>query len=207
MLRRERIIERIDHSFQFNRVASLVAPAGFGKTIALEQWLQRQSSKVIRFDIAEAGLHTIDLLVTALLEAFETANVAIPRFESIAVKLLVYLSVFDGYIAIDGFEACAPTNEADWEYFKAMVLVSKCKWIFATSMPAGLPLGEWLAYGVSDLAVDEWDLSFSAEELQLLANSVHATLDHDAISAARETPHSPREIVAEIETQLSLQSD
>ena len=47
----------------------------------------------------------------------------------------------------------------------------RVQWIIASRATSGLPIGTWLAYGESDLAIDEHDLKFSVEEAKEAART------------------------------------
>jgi ATP/maltotriose-dependent transcriptional regulator MalT len=175
---RPRIVERIAAAAH-QRVVLLVAPAGYGKSVALSQFLAELDEPWLRFDLRPEH-NTLPGVLRGLSEAIEqaapearaTLAVAYERNRAsttpgadLAIWMQQHLKAYRGTIAIDDLHIA----EGDPEVVRFLVaLINRTKahirWIISTRTAVGLPIGSWLAYDDCDLAIDDHELQFTIEE-------------------------------------------
>ncbi len=138
LIRRPRIIDRFA-SANARPIALIVAAAGYGKSVALDQYLATLDGNVVRFNGS-----------TVHRELFKWESEARDRYE--------------GTVAIDALETASAEvlkRIVAWiERTKTRV-----RWILSSRSSVGLPIGTWLAYGDCDLPIGSGDLEFTSEEL------------------------------------------
>ena len=175
---RHRVIERIA-SAALQRVVLVIAPAGYGKSVALRQYLDTLSDPYLRYDVLpeNAGLlgflrGMADALSDAAPDARATLAGAYEKNASasspgadLALWMHSHLKAYRGVIAIDDLHVAQGDREVT-RFLTSLIERTKgrVQWIIASRATTGLPIGTWLAYGDSDLAIDEHDLKFSVEE-------------------------------------------
>ncbi|MBV8726564.1 MAG: hypothetical protein JO233_02165 [Candidatus Eremiobacteraeota bacterium] len=177
-IHRERLIERVAGAAQ-QRIALLVAPAGYGKSVALRQYLATLDAPFIRYDLRADNESLLGFvrgfvsvlsavapnLRNTLAEAFDRALSAASPGVELAVWMHAHIQQYEGLIAIDDLHIA----EADPEVSKFLAtLIERTKqsarWIIATRSTIDLPVASWLAYDDMGLAVDEMDLCFTPDE-------------------------------------------
>jgi len=182
---RRRVIDRIAAA-AMQRVVLIVAPAGYGKSVALRQYLDTLAEPHVRYDVLpeHAGLLGFlrgfaDALAeiapdarTTLAGAHEKNAGSASPGSDLALWMHSHLRSYRGVIAIDDLHVA----QADREVARFLTsLIDRTKgrvqWIVASRATSGLPIGTWLAYGESDLAIDEHDLKFSIEEAKDAAHA------------------------------------
>ncbi len=175
---RRRVIDRIAAA-AMQRVVLIVAPAGYGKSVALAQYLSTNKEPCVRFDVRsdhDALLGFLRGFADALIEVAPDAratlagayekNAGSPNPGSdLALWMHSHLKSYRGVIAIDDLHVAQEDREVT-RFLSALIERTKgrVQWIIASRSTLGLPIGTWLAYGDSDLAIDEHDLKFSVEE-------------------------------------------
>ncbi len=175
---RRRVLERIA-SAAMQRVVLIVAPAGYGKSVALRQYLDTIDATRIRFDVSpdDAGLlgflrGLADAIAdvapdarTTLAGAYEKNAASASPGTDLALWMHSHLKSYRGVIAIDDLHIAQDDREVT-RFLSSLIDRTKgrVQWIIASRSTLGLPIGTWLAYGDSDLAIDEHDLKFSVEE-------------------------------------------
>ena len=145
------------------RVTVVVAPAGFGKSTALAQYLEHAKGEHVRIALRP-----------------ESANV--PEF----LKLLGAATpeTYSGTIVVDNVHFA----RADLAQHLSAVVEREhpARWILVGRGAGELPIASWLAYGIADMPIDHVDLRFTAEEanqlfaaqrLNLGAAEVHELLE------------------------------
>jgi ATP/maltotriose-dependent transcriptional regulator MalT len=184
-IHRPRVVERIK-SAATQRITLIIAPAGYGKSVALRQYLEDASEEHVRFDVHPEHATLLGFvrgLADALLEvspdARKTLTGAYEKSQSsktpgldLAMWLHAHIKTFTGVIAIDDLHVA----EGDPEITRFLIsLVERTKgrarWIIASRSTLDLPVGSWLAYGEMDLNVDEQDLKFTLEEARKTAKA------------------------------------
>jgi ATP/maltotriose-dependent transcriptional regulator MalT len=187
-LMRPRLNERFARAAQYP-IVLVVAPAGFGKSVALRDFLRSSRSDVVRFDVRRED----DTLLAFARHFSEAAAPIVPSaagsFASLQEKLLAagdparlvcdwfaeHLKRTIGTIVVDDFHFAAadPTSVA---FLSNLIdhTHERIRWIVASRSDAGLPVATWLAYGRMDLPIDSNDLRFTIEEALAAAQAAHA---------------------------------
>ena len=194
---RPRIVERLLRAGEYP-VTVLVAPAGFGKTVAVRQFLNETGRGYLRFSVQRE--HTSLLSFTRAFMAVvspESAGAAAiaygnaQRSKHCTRELARWVAHFlDGSttIFIDDLQRIQKHRSAGREiasFLEELVEATKAriKWIIATRSPLDLPLASWLARGTSDLPIDEIELVLTKEEAHAIAASLGiSSADFDASS-------------------------
>ncbi|MBV8489753.1 MAG: hypothetical protein JO199_04410 [Candidatus Eremiobacteraeota bacterium] len=175
---RERLNDRLARATQFP-IALIVAPAGFGKSVALRDFLTTSRSDAVRFDVRRE-----DATLLAFARRFsEAVKPIVPSaaasFAALQDRLLgaedaprlvcdwfaEHFRRTIGTIAIDDLHFAA--SDPDSMTFLAELMeqtAGRINWIVATRSDAGLPVATWLAYGRMDLPIDREDLRFTIDE-------------------------------------------
>lgn len=194
---RPRIVERIA-SAAMQRIVLIVAPAGYGKSVALREYLDTLGTTPrVRYDVrSENGtlLGFVRGLSDALIEvapaARKTVSGAYERSRSshtpgvdLAMWMHAHIKTFTGVIAIDDLHV----TENDPEVSKFLVSLiertkGRSKWLIASRSSLDLPVGSWLAYGEMDLNVDEQDLRFTIEEAREAAKAARVGVRDEELS-------------------------
>ncbi|HVA34134.1 MAG TPA: hypothetical protein VNG31_08310, partial [Candidatus Baltobacteraceae bacterium] len=132
------------------RITLLVAPAGYGKSVAVDQYLAALGTPWIRFDVVDSHRSA---------EAFR-ADFRAAMGECAAEGLA-------GTIAIDGWERAGDDPQTAAFLIDEIAAGSpETKWIVATRSVAALPVATWLAYGQADVAIGPEQLRFTRDDWQ-----------------------------------------
>lgn len=199
-LLRARVNERLARAARFP-VTLIVAPAGFGKSVALRDFMQTARVDAVRYDVAREHRTLMAFargLSAALEPVAETAAAAFPtmqqRLMSVADPVRELGDWFGEHlkrtvctIVIDDLHYAASDPDA------VRVLVDlvertgdRIRWIIVTRSDAGLPIASWIGYGRMDLPIGEDDLRFTAEEALATADDAGASADPGEVEALRE---------------------
>jgi DNA-binding CsgD family transcriptional regulator len=192
---RPRVTQRVA-SAAMQRVVLIVAPAGYGKSVALRQYLDAVADTHIRFDVlpdnaallgflrgfADAIAHVAPDARATLPGAYEKNAESENAGSDLALWMYSHLKEFSGTIAIDDLHVAQDNREVT-RFLSSLIERSKgnIQWIIASRSTQGLPIGTWLAYGESDLAIDEHDLKFSVEEAKDAARSFRLGVRDDEL--------------------------
>jgi LuxR family maltose regulon positive regulatory protein len=182
-------------------VTLLAAPAGYGKSVALDAYLREISGDVLRFNVRRAH-GSLARFTRALAAAFEPAlprmgqSLAIAHERAIqsprpsdvlAVWLAEHLAGTPHTLVIDDL------HHAEGDRAIAALLAStiaragsQVRWILAARSTIDLPLASWLARGDADLPIDERALRFTPDEAQALGLAVAPMLDLETIARLRD---------------------
>ena len=183
------------------RVALLVAPAGYGKSVALESYLASLRTQYVRYDVDESGSNLSGFVrgfVDAILEIAPTAQSSLadalrgiggstsPGSE-LAKWLYAHVKAFGGVIVIDDYHKSGDDCETS-RFISSLIdkTRTRIKWLIATRSTLDLPVASWLAYGSSGMAVDEHDLAFTLEEARATARSLRLAVRDEELSALLE---------------------
>lgn len=197
---RARINERLERAARFP-VTLIVAPAGFGKSSALRDFLQTARIDGIRCDVRRDD-NTLLAFVKHLSEAVEpVAPSALAAFPSMQERVLgagePVRSISDWFvehlkrtvctIVIDDLHYAA-ADSASIALLADLIERSgdRIKWIIAARSDVGLPVGTWIAYGRMDLPVGEDELRFTSDEALAAADANAAELDAHEIESLRQ---------------------
>ncbi len=182
---RPRVVERIA-SAATQRIVLIVAPAGYGKSLAMRQYLDTLAGASVRYDVRAEHANLLgfvrglaDALTETAPDARKTVSGAYEKSRSsqtpgldLAMWMHAHIKTYTGVIAIDDLHV----TENDPEITKFLVSLiertkGRARWIIASRSSLDLPVGSWLAYGDMDLNVDERDLSFTIEEARMTAKA------------------------------------
>jgi len=175
---RARVVDRIAAAAE-SRVVLIVAPAGYGKSTALRQYLDGVSDHVVRYDLhsdngsllgfvrgfAEAISEIAPDARKTLATAYESARDSATAGVELAMWMHAHVKAYNGTIAIDDLHVAENEKQVS-AFISSLVERTKgrVRWIIASRSFLDLPVGSWLAYQEMDLAIDESDLAFTAEE-------------------------------------------
>ena len=185
---RPRLIERLRAAAEYP-IALIVAPAGYGKSLVLRQYLASAADAPVRFALraehaellgflrgfAEALRAVAPHAITALAGAYERNTSSPKRATELARWMDAHLESFSGTIAVDDLHVA----DAEVTKFLAALIESskgRVRWILATRSTTGLPVGTWLAYRDADLPIGEADLRFTPDEAREAARTLHCVL-------------------------------
>jgi len=182
---RPRVTDRIAAA-AMQRVVLIAAPAGYGKSVALHQYLDTLSEPYVRYDVLpdNAGLLGFlrgfaDALSEIAPDARSTVagayekNAASPSpGADLALWMHAHLKGYRGFIAIDDLHVAQEDREVT-RFLGSLIERTRggVQWVLATRATTGLPIATWLAYGESDLAIDEHELRFSVDEAREAARA------------------------------------
>jgi ATP/maltotriose-dependent transcriptional regulator MalT len=164
----------------------IIAPAGYGKSVALRQYLDDIAEPCVQFDVREEHANLLGFVrgfADAFLEfapdarktvsgAYEKSRSSKTPGTDLAMWMHAHIKTFTGIVAIDDLHLA----EDDQEISKFLVSViertkGRARWIIASRSSFDLPVGSWLAYGDMDLNIDEQDLRFTLEEARQTAKA------------------------------------
>ena len=160
-------------------VTLVVAPAGYGKTVALRHFLEGAELEYVKFGLRkEHGnllgflrgfLTTIEPIapkaIKSLTDVYERASKSDAPISDLAAWLDVLLRKYRGAIVLDDLHLAAAEPRIT-ELVADLVerRAEDSRWIIATRDPLSLPVASWLAYGLCDMPIDEVDLKLTEEE-------------------------------------------
>jgi ATP/maltotriose-dependent transcriptional regulator MalT len=180
---RSRVVQRIEIAAA-GRIILIVAPAGYGKSLALSHWLAQQSRPYLRFDV-QAEHNTLLGFARGVAEAFSPTFPALPKTVSTASQnsalaatpgnemarwMAAHLETFEGIIVIDDFHRAS--DDVDISRFVASLIArtkARIQWVLATRSTLDLPVASWLAYGDAHFVIGDRDLTFREDEMRELS--------------------------------------
>jgi len=192
---RPRIVQRVELAAA-GRIILIVAPAGYGKSLALSHWLARQPRKHQRFDV-QPEHNTLLGFARGLAEAFAPLLPALRKTVSTASQnsaasaapgnemarwMAAHLEAFDGIVVIDDFHRAGDDIEIS-RFVASLIARTKLRiqWIFATRSTLDLPVASWLAYGDAHFVIGDRDLTFREDEVRELAENAGGPLADPAL--------------------------
>jgi LuxR family maltose regulon positive regulatory protein len=192
-LLRPRVVEKIERAARF-KLTVLAAPAGFGKTIALRQFIAAAAAPCTVVALSGvAGVREFALAVARALDPHAPGTLArvtaaarsAPAEPAGALLAALSESVqsLDELIALDGLDAALLSDEAVLRCAIELVQRSgpKVRWLIATRAAGLLPVATWMGYGWMNAPVDERDLCFSRDEAVAVARLIDASAGKRAI--------------------------
>ena len=183
---RSRLTQRLKSSAAYP-ITLLVAPAGYGKSVALRQYLAEAPEQHAYFALRDEhssllafvrGL--LDALrvqaphaMSALAGAYERSAASPKRAAALARWLHAHLESFDGIVAVDDIHVGEPDPEIA-EFLTSLIERTKgrIRWMLASRSTIQLPIATWVAYGDAELPIDEHELRFTAEEARAAAKDL-----------------------------------
>ncbi|MGB8151602.1 MAG: AAA family ATPase, partial [Candidatus Cybelea sp.] len=194
-IERPRLVERLSVSASFP-IALLVAPAGYGKSVVLRQYLRSLRQPCARFALRAEHATLLSFLrgfvealgenaphaTAALAGAYERNQASPKRGTDLARWMNVHLESFSGVVAIDDLQIADEDPEIA-RFLTALIEGSKerIRWILASRSTTGLPIGSWLAYRDAELAIDEHDLRFTFDEAAAAARDLGLSIREDEL--------------------------
>ena len=186
---RPRVLERLATAAQY-RIATIIAPAGFGKSVAVRQFLASMPSAIV-YDVppdaatlipfvrgfADALEGAVPALRRSLATALDGARNSEAPGRDLAAWVATHIRTLDTLIVVDDLH----NGEDDPEISRFIAaLVDRTKdgprWLFSSRSPLQLPVASWLAYGESDLVVDAVDLRFTMDEAKQSARATRVAV-------------------------------
>nr|MDQ6944461.1 hypothetical protein [Candidatus Eremiobacteraeota bacterium] len=199
-LLRARVNDRLVRAARFP-VMLIVAPAGFGKSVALRDFIQTARIDAVRYDVARDDRTLMAFahgLSVALRPVAETAAAAFPTMQQRLMGVVDPVPELSDWFS-EHLKRTVCTIVVDDYHYAAVdpdtvrVLVNliestgdRIRWIIATRSDAGLPIASWIGYGRMDLPVGEDDLRFTADEALATADDAGASADPAEVEALRE---------------------
>ncbi|HZY97273.1 MAG TPA: AAA family ATPase [Candidatus Cybelea sp.] len=193
---RPRLVERLVASAS-SPITLLIAPAGYGKSVVLRQYLHGLRDPHVRFalrsehvtllsflrGLAEAMRASAPHAITALAGAYERTTASPKRGAELARWMHAHLESFRGVIAIDDLHVADDDPEV-LQFLTALIERTKgrIRWILASRSTTGLPLGTWLGYRDADLPIDEEELRFTLDEVQAAARGLGLAIRNEELS-------------------------
>jgi ATP/maltotriose-dependent transcriptional regulator MalT len=178
-------------------ISLVIAPAGYGKSVAIRHYLASLKSASVRFALRGENASLLGFLrgfaealhahaphvLTTLAGAHERAGSSPKASSDLAQWMHAHLESYDGVIAVDDLHL-AESDSGILRFLTALIERTKpaIRWILASRSTAGLPVGTWLAYRDSDTPLDESDLRFTFEELREEATSLGAVMSDDELN-------------------------
>lgn len=194
-VRRSRVVERIASAAVY-RIVLVVAPAGYGKSLAVDQYLETREDAFVRFNVQPDHASLLGFLrglTEALspiapyarknLRAAYEANGTSPNAGSdLAMWMYSHLKGYDGLIAIDDLHLAESDREVS-DFLTSLIYRTRgrCRWLLASRSTLSLPVGSWLAYGEMDLTIDEDDLKFTLTEAREAAKAARVAVRDDEL--------------------------
>jgi LuxR family maltose regulon positive regulatory protein len=193
---RSRVVERIAAAAQ-QRVVLIVAPAGYGKSTALRQYLDGLGEKIVRYDLRPENGTLLGFirgfalslagvapdLRNTVSTAFDSARNSPTAAHDLAMWMDAHLKAYTGIITIDDLHLAADEPEI------ARLLASlvdrtkeRVRWILASRSFADLPVASWMAYQEMAFPIDESDLKFTPEEARETARASRIGVREDELN-------------------------
>lgn len=192
---RRRIIDRIA-SAASQRVVLIVAPAGYGKSLAVSQYLDSIGEPHVRFDARPEHGNLLGFLRgfsdalsavapdarKTLKMAYEANSASKTRGVDLAMWMHSHIKSYSGLIVIDDLHVTETDREIA-SFVSALIGLSRgrARWLLASRSTLDLPVGSWLAYGDMDLTVDDQDLRFTLDEARQAARAARVTVRDDEL--------------------------
>lgn len=190
-LERGRLSLRIGEAARFP-AAFVIANRRWGKSIAVDDYLARSKSSVIRLTVAPA--------VTSLsefLSAFRGA-VAVPLPHTVATaseqsepdeQILAWLSSFRGTVLLDQVHHINRDPGIALMLYKVIrATAGRVQWVFLSCEVGQAPFGQCDAHGLTGAPVDERDLAFTVDEVLEYAQILQLGVSHhEAVSIVEFT--------------------
>ncbi len=195
-IERPRVAERLVAAATYP-ITLLIAPAGYGKSVALRQYLHSLVEHKVWFSLrsehstflgflrgfAEAFADQAPHAIEALAGAYERNTSSVNRGADLARWMCSHLESFTGVVVIDDLHLAEGDREVA-QFLTSLIEQTKknVRWILASRSTLGLPVGTWLAYGDADLAINESDLAFSQSEAREAADRLALTMHDDEVT-------------------------
>lgn len=197
---RSRLNERLARAARFP-VTLIVAPAGFGKSVALRDFIQSARLEAARYDVRREH-DTLPAFARGLSLALKpmapAALASFPSMEQRAFAAEDPVREFSDWFAehlkrtvctvvIDDLHHAAVDPRAVGLLADLIERTSeRINWIVASRTSAGLPVASWMGYGRMDLPVGEDDLRFTPDEALAVADATDTGVAAEEVDLLRE---------------------
>src|SRR6202011_5377551 len=157
---RPRVLERLATAAQY-RIATIIAPAGFGKSVAVRQFVETVASSVV-YDVppdastllsfvrgfADALEGVVPALRRSLATALDGARSSDAPGRDLAAWVATHIRSLDTLIVVDDLH----NGEGDPEISRFITAVvdrtrDGPRWLFSSRRPLQLPVASWLPCG------------------------------------------------------------
>lgn len=196
LIERPRVSERLAAAAEYP-ISVLIAPAGYGKSVALRQHLRALGEPNVCFGLRPEHARLLGFLrgfcevlrryaphaITALAGAYERSADSQRRGADLASWMDAHLEACSGVIAIDDLHVVGGDLEA--VQFLASIIErtkERIRWILASRSTIGLPIGTWLAYREVDMVIAEGDLAFTLDEARKIADRLGLLISEDDLA-------------------------
>lgn len=179
-LRRERVAILIRAALRHGPISLLIAPPGYGKTVALRDTIGDDPAvRWIEFPRAARLEDLVRLLIEAAVpdhidsvRALFDGSGAPKDFGQIIEWMARRLRLFAGTIVLDDLHRCFGDPQTLAFLTRLMELTaSYVRWIAASREVPALPIGTWVARGIMALPITDGDLAFTLDEAVALATA------------------------------------
>jgi ATP/maltotriose-dependent transcriptional regulator MalT len=166
-------------------VTFVVAPAGYGKSIAVRHFLARLDAPCVRFDLrpehatmlgfvrglAQAFAPIIPDLAKTAADAYERNHLSEALPADLALWMSAHLQGFSGTAAIDDLHLAADPRIAP--LLSALIdrTEQSVRWIIASREMPDLRIASRITYGTCGLVIGASDLTLTLEELRAFAGA------------------------------------
>jgi ATP/maltotriose-dependent transcriptional regulator MalT len=193
---RPRVLDRLATAAQY-RITTIIAPAGFGKSVALRQFLATVPASVI-YDVpadattlipfvrgfADALADVAPGMRRSLATALDGAVASQSPGRDLGVWAANHVRSLEMLIALDDLHV----GEGDPEVSRFIAtLIDRSsggpRWLLSSRTMLELPVASWLAYGESDLTIDTVDLRFTVNEARESARASRVAVRDEELSA------------------------
>jgi DNA-binding CsgD family transcriptional regulator/tetratricopeptide (TPR) repeat protein len=197
---RARINDRLTRAIRFP-VTLIVAPAGFGKSVALRDFVETARLDAARYDVPREDatlLAFVRGLCVALESVVPSALAAYPAAQQrvmqaadpvreLADWLGEHLKRTVCTVVIDDFHNAAADPDSVALLTELIERsTGRITWIVATRSDDGLPVASWLGYGRMDVPLGEAELCFTAEEALAAADDGPDAAEPREVETLRE---------------------
>jgi ATP/maltotriose-dependent transcriptional regulator MalT len=193
---RHRLVARLRASAAYP-ITLLIAPAGYGKSIALRHYLKSLREPNVCFALRSEHAELLAFLrgfsealreiaphaITALAGAYERNSALSERGTELARWMHAHLESFTGLIAVDDLHVADGDPEVA-KFLSSLIGQTKerVRWILASRSTAGLPVATWQAYRDADIPIDERDLRFTLTEAREAAHGFGLMIRDEELS-------------------------
>jgi DNA-binding CsgD family transcriptional regulator len=192
---RPRVIDRLRRAAA-RRIALVVAPAGFGKSVAIRQYLETDGIEHLRFSVRKEHDTLVGFLRGLVLAlepiapkasksvagAYEKASRGPNPVRDLAAWVAALISRYEGTVVVDDLHFAAGDARVI-ELISEIVALSpdSTRWLLSMRSHLSLPYASWMAYGLMDEIVDQSALELSQDEARIAAQTAIVKFDADQV--------------------------
>ncbi len=192
---RERLLARFDDAAAY-RIVVVAAAAGFGKSVAVRHYLEHRRIDHVRcalrrehddlLGVLGAFAAAVERIAPNMLHAYSSFYSNVEQSPTIARGIAQWIATmlksYRGAIFIDDLHH-ARNDPRVAEMLLEVVdrTHGDVRWFFAARDPQMFPVATWLAYGATDVPIDEADLRLTIDEAAAAARAVEVSLTHETL--------------------------